>query len=115
MRKRLNQNIFENLVKRKLITPDCNQSMEEIIREKKGMEEAFINEIDNIEQTLLSKYVEAGRKFNKAYFANKIEVLKQQRRMEENDITSLISKINENYMKNGSNLARDFKDEEYSI
>ena len=86
--------------------------MEEIIKEKKDMEEAFINEIDSIEQSLLSKYVESGRKFNKAYFANKVEVLKQQRRMEGSDISALIAKINENYMKNGSNLTGELNDEE---
>ena len=63
------------------------------------MEEAFYNEIDDIEQNLLSKYVESVRKFNKSYFANKAEALKQQRKLEGNDINSLIAKINENYMK----------------
>ncbi len=112
MKKRLNQHIFENLVKKKLINPDCNQSIEEIIKENKDMEETFINEIDNNEQNLLAKYVESVKKFNKAYFANKAELLKQQRKSEGNSIDSLIEKIQNNYMKNPNNLAGDVKQED---
>lgn len=79
------------------------------------MEETFINEIDNNEQILLSKYVDSVKKFNKAYFANKAEILKQQRKAEGNNIDSLIEKIHNNYMKNPNNLAGEINkdDEEY--
>lgn len=78
------------------------------------MEETFYNSIDEIEQTLLLKYVDLVRKFNKAYFANKAEALRQQRKQEGNDIASLIAKINENYIKNGNNLSSALKEEDYS-
>jgi hypothetical protein len=62
---------------------------------------------------LLAKYVESVRKFNKTYFAHKTEALRQQRRQEGNDIPSLIAKINENYMKNGSHLDQELNEEDY--
>mmetsp|Transcript_5206 Transcript_5206/g.5969 ORF Transcript_5206/g.5969 Transcript_5206/m.5969 type:complete len:409 (-) Transcript_5206:800-2026(-) len=86
--------------------------MEEIIAERKDMEQTFFNQIDDIEQSLLSKYVDSVKKFNKAYFSNKAEALKQQRKMEGNDINTLIAKINENYMKNGNNISGDIGCEE---
>jgi predicted DNA-binding ribbon-helix-helix protein len=88
--------------------------MEEIISKNKDMEETFYNSIDEIEQTLLLKYVELVRKFNKAYFANKAENLRQLRKQEGNDIASLIAKINENYIKNGNHLSSELKEEDYS-
>lgn len=51
--KRLEQHIFDVLVKRKLINPDCNQTIEEIIRKNKDMEDTFCHAIDDIEQSLL--------------------------------------------------------------
>lgn len=109
--KRLDQYIFENLVKMKMISSDCNQSIEGLIENNKDMENNFVNTIEKVEQDLLIKYVEAVRKFNKAYFANKQEAIRQQRMQEGNDIESLIAKINENYLKNGNGLEDDIKEE----
>jgi hypothetical protein len=111
--KRLEQHIFESLVKRKLISADSNQSIEDIIAKNKDMEDTFYNTIEEIEQSLLIKYVESVRKFNKAYFANKQEAIRQQRKQENQDIDSLIAKINSNYLKGGNNMGSDMK-EEYS-
>ena len=113
MSKRLDQYIYENLVKKKMINHDSNMSIEEIIKNNKDMESTFYNTIEEIEQNLLAKYVDSVKKFNKAYFANKQEALRQQRKQEGNDIASLIAKINENYMKNGSNVD-NIKEEQFS-
>jgi hypothetical protein len=98
--KKLEQHIVETLIKRKLIPQESNQSIEEIIKIHKDMEPKFYDAIEEIEQNLLIKYVDSVRKFNKAYFANKQEAIRQQRKIENIDIDSLIRKINGNYMKN---------------
>ena len=119
MSKRLDQYIYENLVKKKMINHDSNQSLEEIIKNNRDMESILYNTIEEIEQNLLAKYVDSVKKFNKAYFTNKQEALRQQRKQEGNDIASLIAKINENYMKNGSNVdnikEEQFSEEDYDI
>lgn len=112
--KKLEQHIIDNLVKYKLISADSSQSIEAIISKNKNMESTFYNSIEEIEQNLLIRYVESVRRFNKAYFANKQENLRQQRKQEGNDIASLIAKINENYLKNGNNLDSAMKEEDIS-
>jgi len=113
MSKRLEQFIHESLVKKKMINHDSNQSFEEIIKSNKDMESTLYNTMEEIEQNLLAKYVDSVKKFNKAYFASKQEALRQQRKQEGNDIASLIAKINENYLKNGSNVD-NIKEEQLS-
>lgn len=119
MSKRLDQYIYENLVKKKMINHESNQSIEDIIKNNKDMESTFYNTIEEIEQNWLAKYVDSVKRFNKAYFTNKQEALRQQRKQEGNDIASLIAKINENYMKNGSNVdnikEEHFSEDEYEI
>lgn len=113
--KRLEQHMIEQLVKLKLISADCHQTIEDIITKNKAMESTFYNTIEQIEQNLLIKYVESVKKFNKAYFANKQEAIRQQRKQESNDIATLIAKINENYLKNGNNLDSAMKEDEMSL
>lgn len=98
----------------KLISSDSSQSIEDIISKNRDMEATFYNTIEEIEQNLLIRYVESVKKFNKAYFTNKQESLRQQRKQEGNDIASLIAKINENYLKNGNNIDSAMKDEDMS-
>jgi hypothetical protein len=76
------------------------------------MENTFYNAIEEIEQNLLIKYVDSVKRFNKAYFANKQEAIRQQRKIDGDNIDSLIRKINENYMKNGNSLDNNVKEEE---
>mgnify|MGYP006273556631 CR=1 FL=1 len=112
--KRLDQYIIENLVKRKLVNTNTYQSINEVISNNKDKEDTLRNSVQEIEQDLLNRYVEAVRKFNKAYFASKQEAIRQQRKQEGNDIASLVAKINENYMKNCNNLRSDIKEEKLS-
>lgn len=111
--KKLEQYIIDALVKRKMIPPDCNQSIDEIINKNKDMESKFYDSIEEIEQNLLVKYVESVKKFNKAYFANKQEAIRQQRKMENINIDELIRKINGNYMKNAKH--EHYSEEDYEI
>lgn len=114
--KKLEQHIVETLIKRKMVTPDLNQSIEDIIKTNKDMESKYYDAIEEIEQNLLIKYVESVKKFNKAYFANKQEAIRQQRKAENIDIDALIRKINGNYMKSSKHdqysEAEEYDDEE---
>ena len=112
--KKLEQHMIESLVKMKLVSAESNQTIEELIAKNKDMEDTFYNTIEEIEQNLLIKYVESVRKFNKAYFANKQEALRQQSKLEGQDIDSLIAKINANYLKNGNGIENSPRIYQYS-
>ena len=77
------------------------------------MESKFYDSKEEIEQNLLVKYVESVKKFNKAYFANKQEAIRQQRKMENINIDELIRKINGNYMKNAKH--EHYSEEDYEV
>ena len=111
--KKLEQHIFETLVKMKMILSDSNQSIEEIIKNNKDMESKFYDTIEEIEQNLLISYVDSVKKFNKAYFANKQEAIRQQRKIENIDIDSLIRKINGSYMKNSKH--EHYSEDDYEM
>lgn len=77
------------------------------------MESKFYDTIEEIEQSLLIKYVDSVKKFNKAYFTNKQEAIRQQRKIENIDIDALIRKINGNYMKGVK--PEQYSEDEYEV